>query len=780
MTRPFRQAAAQRRRHGRASAAPRVTTPASARPIGPLAAMLAAALSGGAWAQAAPEPEPKERKETVLPAVRATAGAEPTGKDTVRATTSRIGKGEQPLRDIPQSITVVTEKLLDDRNQDTLKEALKNTAGISFQAAEGGEEDIRLRGFSLQSTGDIFIDGMRDPAFYERDSFNWDRLEVLRGSASLLFGRGSTGGAVNQVSKRPLLMTQHEVALTLGSGRYRRGTGDFNFSLGAEAALRVNAMLTRADDHGVPIDKRGIAPTLRWGIGTRNEFTVGAYYLQNDNGIHYGLPWLTPVGGGTRYEWPTDPENYYGLASDINRTGTTQAFASHVYRLAPGATLITQLRAAQYRRDQRASAVRFAPAAQQPAGQAINAATFGPSTRLNRGTNNKKMDLDAQYLQSDYAGKHRWFGLEHAVQTGVDFARESFDNFGFGLPTGVTLTKPPTTVGTPDDGAAIDESLRTTSVNRTFDAKSAGVYAQDLLRIAPAWKLLAGVRWDKFRGNYHAIAAQGAPTTGNPPTPNPCYTPADTRFARDDSLWSRRFGVLFQPDDAQSYHLSYGTSFNTSGDTYQYDPGTSHTPPEKSRNVELGAKLDLAGGRLTTRMALFHSTKYNERNRDSESVDACNYVLSGKRHAAGFELDLAGRITPAWEVYGSYAFIPNAEVDASSGAAGTEPAGSRPGLTPRHSGTIWTTYMLTPHWRVGGGLNAKSGDRPVGLPATSRVWASRYVSADLMAEYLQGDLSFKANLTNVTDEHYADFIYRGHYVPGKPRTLQLTVAYKFY
>ena len=124
--------------------------------------------------------------------------------------------------------TVVTEKLLDDRNLTTLKESLKQTGGIAFLAAEGGEEDIRLRGFSLQGRGDIFIDGMRDPAFYDRDSFNWDRLEVLRGSASMLFGRGSTGGAVNQVTKQPSLRNFRELALTAGSGENVRALADVN------------------------------------------------------------------------------------------------------------------------------------------------------------------------------------------------------------------------------------------------------------------------------------------------------------------------------------------------------------------------------------------------------------------------------------------------------------------------------------------------------------------------------------------------------------------------
>jgi catecholate siderophore receptor len=755
------------------------------RTLSTLVAALGAPLALPAQtAPPAPADPPPADRAPALPAVRARAAAEPSGKDSVRADTTSIGKGTQELRDVPQSITVVTEKLIDDRNLDTMKDALKNTAGIAFQAAEGGEEDIRLRGFSLQASGDIFIDGMRDPAFYERDSFNWDRLEVLRGSASMLFGRGSTGGAVNQVSKQPWGFTQHEVAFTLGSGGFLRGVADFNLRTGEDTALRINAMANVADHWGVPIDKRGIAPTFRWGIATRDEFKVGAYVLQSENGIHYGLPWLN---NGL---WPTNPKNYYGLASDTNDTGTEQVFGQHLHRFEGGnGELKTRVRAARYHRDQRASAVRFTcasatgtlTAAQTAAGctRPFSADAFGPGTLLNRGTNNKRMEMDTVYAQSDYSGRHKWLALEHEVAAGVDAAHESFDNFALTLPAGVTLTKPRTTVGTPDDGASVDESRRVETVNRTFTAKGFGAYVQDLVRVAPAWKLLAGLRFDRLDGDYHAIAAQGAATTGTPPRPNPCFTPANTRFARSDSLWSRRFGVLFQPTPLQSYHLSYGTSFNTAGDTYQYDTGTANVAPEKSRNIELGARLDSAGGDFTTRLALFHSTKYNERNRDAESVDACNYVLSGKRHAAGFEVDLAGRLTPEWEVFGSYAFIPEARVDSSSGAAGTEAVGSRPGLTPRHSGTIWTTYRVTQRWRVGGGLNARGADRPVGLAAGSAVAAPRFVTADLMAEYVLGELSYKLSLTNVTDKHYADFLYRGHYVPGRPRTLQATLAYRF-
>lgn len=748
----------------------------------PAMAQQAAPAAAPAASAAAPAAGASAPGVTTMSPVKVKAAAEEGGRESYQSTTTRIGKGKQALRDVPQSVTVVTEKLIDDRNVDTMKEALKNTAGISFQAAEGGEEDIRLRGFSLQSTGDIFIDGMRDPAFYDRDSFNWDRLELLRGSASMLFGRGSTGGAVNQVSKQPQLADEHEFATTLGTGNYLRVTGDFNLRTGETAAVRINTMLTQADNDGNKIDNHGIAPSVRWGIGTADEFSLGLYYLENHTGIQYGLPWLTPGASGGDYLWPTDAKNYYGLASDYLRGGTTQGNATHTHRFADGGELRTALRIASYTRDQRASAIRFAPAAQQPGGLAVTSDTFGDDTVLRRsngtGVQAKIMDMDTRYLQSDYSGKFNWGGLAHAVQAGADFAHEEFVNRGLSADS-PTLNKPNTTVGTPDDGAGVDESLRITTPTRTFDMKALGIYVQDLLQVAPKWKVLAGVRLDKLDGRYHAITAQGAPTTGNPPVPNPCYTPADSRSSRQDTLWSKRFGLLYQPSATQSYHVSYGTSFNTSGDTYQYDPGTVNTDPESSRNIELGAKLDSAKGDFSTRVALFHSTKYNERNRDSESVNACNYVLSGERHSAGVELDLTGRITPEWEVYGSYAFIPSAKVDSSSGAAGTESVGSRPGLTPRHSGTIWTTYKVAPKWRIGGGLNARSADRPVGLAANSAIVAPRYITADLMTEFDAGPVVFKLNVTNVTDEHYADMLYRGHYIPGKPRTVQLTSTMKF-
>ena len=715
-------------------------------------------------------PAPAEQS---MATIQVAGEVDEAGKDSLRTTTTSIGKGVQELRDIPQSLTVVTEKLLDDRNLTTLKESLQQTGGIAFLAAEGGEEDIRLRGFSLQGSGDIFIDGMRDPAFYDRDSFNWDRLEVLRGSASMLFGRGSTGGAVNQVAKQPSLRNFRELALTLGSGENLRALADMNVAITDTVALRLNGMFNKSDGYGYGVDKYGVAPSLRFGIGTDNDVTVGAFHLRNDNGIHYGLPWLTPgPATGGDYLWKTPPQDYYGMASDQLSGGTTQGNVVYLRQLGEGATLRTAVRVARYERDQRASAIRFAAAALQPGGLAVTSDTFSDATVLTRGTNLKIMDMDTQYMQSDYSGAHQWFGRRNNILAGVDGANEMFENLGATLPAGVTLTKARTTVGTPDDGARVDESQRLLAANRRFHAQALGLYVQDLLELDSRWKLLGGLRWDRFEGSYRNISVAAPPT-------NVCAVTPATKLSRSDSLLSRRLGMLFEPNAVSTWHVSYGTSFNTSGDTYQYDAGTADVAPESSRNFEFGGKLESFDGHFSSRFSVFHSTKYNERNRDADTVNACNYVLSGKRHVAGADIDLAGRIGERLEVYASYAFIPEAEVDQSSGAPGTEVAGSRPGLTPRHSGTLWATYQLHRRWRIGGGINARSSDVPTGLAAGSPIRAPGYVTADAMLEYATDQLALKFNLTNIANRHFAETLYRGHYVPGRPRTFELTASYEF-
>ena len=716
-------------------------------PLIPLGAMLLAG-SCGALAQTVPDTNKslgtvEVREQAVLP----------EAKTSLRAKRTSVAKGDQAIQDIPQSITVITERLMDDRNLDDFKEVLRNTAGITFQAGETGEEDIRLRGFSLVQSGDIYVDGLRDASIYERDTFNYDRVEILKGSASMLFGRGSTGGVVNQVNKKPFLMDAKEVKTTLGTGNELRVTGDFNLKTGDEAALRLNAMTHQADNWGARVSKQGIAPTYRWGIGSRDEFLVGLYHLQYNNRPNYNHPWI--LSGG-QIQPTLQARDYYGLASDYNRGSASYGTLSHTRRLDDGGEIKTTLRHGLYVRDLWTSAIGF----QAPAPTSVSAIT--PATVLTRSAKGRIGISTTTTLQSDYSNTVTWMGLKHQIVTGVDLSNEDAlrNNSYSGGNSGLT-----TLVGTPNDGAFRADLRGDAPMNR-FNARTLGVYLQDTMALSSTVKLLAGLRHDTFNANY--LTTTGATN------------------ARLDALWSPRLGLMYQPNDRQSYHVSYGTSFNTSGDAYQYavqgpTARVANTPPEESRNLEFGGKFDLFEKRVLLSTSLFYSEKYNERNTDPDTA-ASQELLSGKRHAAGLDVDLAGRITPKWDAFVSWTWIPNARIDESnvalnSSGTGAQVQGDRPGLTPLHSASLWTTYRLTPLLRIGGGLNYRGEQNPEGA---RHVTAKAFTTLDLMAEYLISETAtLKLNVTNLTNELYADSLYRGFYTPGAAPSIQVTLKINF-
>lgn len=728
--------------------------PSTLLPLGALAAGFG--LASGAMAQAAAPAAPAasaaeaSAPENALPVVRAKASAERAGKDDYQAVDTRIGKGKQEIRDIPQSITVMTERLIDDRRIDTLKEALHHTAGISFAATENGtDQDIRLRGFPIATVGDLFIDGMRDPSQYDRDAFNFDRIEVMRGSASMLFGRGSTGGVINQVSKQPRLITENYVETSVGSRDYFRSTGDFNVKTGDDSAFRVNAMITKADNDGAKIDKYGIAPTYRWGIGTADEFSVGAFLLNVDNVPMAGTRWLSGSVPDLK------PGAFYGFASDQLLGKASYGTLSHVHRFNDGGELRTQLRSGTFDRRQWSSTAGFAAG--------TTAANLNDSTVVTRsGLTPRQDQYKTSYLQSDYSNKFNWFGLKHEVLTGVDAASERADRDSAVAGTVPTAAqRPPTTVGRPNDGVSIPNTIQWRN-SSGYKSRSFGAYFQDVVQVAEYWKVVGGLRFDSFKGDFVTIPATGASTTTH----------------LSDSLFSPRLGVLFQPTATSSFHLSYGSSFNTSADTYQYvTPLAANTPPEKSRNLELGAKLDWLEGKLSTSVAIFRSEKYNERNNDQDTAGT-QYLLSGARHSQGIEVDVVGRPAQNWEVYASLSYIPVAKIDKVGSSGNPAQIGPRVGLTPKASGSLWVSYQATPKLRVAGGMNGASRVYPLTVAGANS--APKWVVADAMAEYqLTQQVMMQFNVTNIANKLYGDQLYPGFVVSGAPRTYKLTLGVGF-
>lgn len=714
-----------------------------------LAASLSLTLIGSAvWAQAdtANATQTAQTATESLPEIIVKAPkkeAAPDSKQHYQAVTTTAGKGKQALKDIPQSVTVVTEKLMDDKNADTLKAAMHTVSGIAFEAGEGGAigDLIRLRGFTTR--GDIFQDGMRDIAQYNRDTFNQDRVEILRGSSSMLYGRGSTGGIINQASKQPYLATQHEVEATVGTDNYARLTGDFNIKTGDDAALRINVMKTDADSfrNGPETHRKGIAPTFSWGIGTADEFSVGAYHLSYDDVPDYGFRWLNsrPVNEAV--------DRWYGTDSDYQKDSANYAFVSHTHRFQDGSELKTSFRDGFYKRDLWATTAGVTGV--------TKVSDIKDSTAISRGNQTRAANDNHRFLQTDYTGKANWFGLKHDLLAGGELAKEKTTTYRY---TG-TPAKATTTWGTTGGTAAVDDT-RVKEWNGNFDSLTTGVYAQDTVHLNETWRLLGGLRHDIFEGDYKRL-------TGGP-------------LSRTDRMWSHRVGVMYQPDEHGNYYVSHGTSFNASGDLYQYDDRTANTPPEKSKNIELGAKWDLLNGDLSMRSALFRTIKYNERNTDAASASPTNYLLNAERHTDGIEFEAAGRVSSKLELFTSVAFqrgvIDKSGDPAINGSQAKE--GKTSGLTPRLSGSIWATYQVNDNWRLGIGADGMSDRVPAAAENGTNV-APGYIKADALIEYTTMDYKVKLNLNNLFNKVYVDGVYRGFTVWGPTRGAQLSLAKTF-
>ncbi len=724
----------------------------------------------------------------------------------------RSAKTKQLAKDIPQAITTVTEQLMLDSNSDTMKSALRHVAGLTFNSGEGGRigDNIMLRGF--YSFGDLYLDGIRDVAQYNRETFHVEQIDVLRGSAAMLFGRGQAGGVINRVSKQPGLVDRTEVSTTVGSDKYVRVTADANKVIGANMALRIGAMKTDTESsrNGVESRREGIAPTLRWGIGTADEFSLGFLYLTTDNVPDYGVPFVSRVLTSpiTRTEVTRRPidvpaSRFYGTSSDYERNDTEITTGIWTHRFSPDTELRTVLRHADYDRDLWAVAPRLPNGA--------TSANVTDTTVITRGRQARGGEEQTITLQSDLTTKFAFAGMKHEALVGIELLREEADRWAY---TSTNVTAPNTTVGNPDPGDAVPAAYgnRIRFNPAGYEGDSVGLYAQDQIEFLPQWKVLLGFRHDRMDADYHTLNST---------------TLATTDFKLKYNEWSWRSGLLYQPTDLSTYYLAWSDSFNPTADLYQLNNAIRYDA-ERSRTVELGMKWELFDGALSVRAALYRATKFNERNTDLEQSTSA--VLSKERHTDGIELEAAGRITPNWEVFGGVALM-RAEIDeqfegdylgtfaqVSGGAfaAGQAANSARPvyrgrynpysvGATPRNTPdwtfNLWTTWRFTPAFRAGAGIEAKGSRLAYAIGqcdsatqnAGTGLWsynacapiaqgrAPSFFRTDLMFAYEQPRYDVKLNVLNVFNKRYYEALYEngGFAVPGTERAYQLTATLRF-
>ncbi len=667
-----------------------------------------------------------------------------------RAPSAASPKFTEPLRDVPQTITVIPANVMQQQGAVTLRDVLRNVSGITFQAGEGGVpagDQLTIRGFSART--DMFVDGVRDFGGYSRDAFNLEQVEVAKGPSSAIAGRGSTGGAINQISKAPNLVDSYTGTIGVGNASARRTTLDINQpieGLGHGAAFRINAMWTDTEvpsRDAVSAERWGIAPSLAFGLGTSTRLTLSYFHLSQDNLPEYGLPWV-PANTNPELEAysngmpPVDQSNFYGLRNrDYEDTLTRLGTVVLDHDFTSSLSLRNLARYGTTERDSVITAPRFA--------------SVNTSTAINRQLQSRDMTDDIVANQTNLTARFGTGGLQHALVTGAEVSAESSENFARSGPTA-----PQADLFNPNPDDPYPGPITRTGARTLGEATSAAVYAFDTVNITEHWELTGGLRWDRFDVDYESVAATGELT----------------ELDRTDRMVSWRAGGVYKPRFNGSVYFGYGTSLNPSAEGLALSTATVDLDPERTRTYELGTKWDTPDSRASFNAAVFRTEKTNARTPGLNPGDPPT-VLAGKLVVDGVELGVSGRLTDRWTTFGTVSFL-QSDIAASNTADELDNALA---LTPERTFNIWTTYALPMRISVGGGVQYMDS---VFRNATNAASVPSYWLVNALASYeVNTHLTLRMNANNLANEEYVDRVGGGHYIPGPGRQVMISADVKY-
>jgi catecholate siderophore receptor len=643
------------------------------------------------------------------------------------------------LQDTPQSITVVPLEVMREQAAFSLRDALRNVTGVSIAAGEGGGaqgDNLTLRGFSARN--DIFVDGIRDFGQYTRDTFNLESVEVLKGPSAVMFGRGSTGGAINQVSKSPSLQPGRTFSLTSGYGPTVRGTVDVNQPLGDTSALRLNLLgyyNDVVDRDEIWLSRFGIAPAYTVGLGTPTQFSAYFYYTHDEGTPDYGFPYVS----GTVPDVPRG--NNYGLANqDFERDDVYILTLRLDHAFSDAIKMRNALRVAYYHRE---------AAVSPPANPVVPAGTPLSLITVTRG-HTERDEHDSNFTeQTDFTFRFDTWGLKHTLIAGVEFSYEISDVTRWGF------TNIPTTNLIFPDPLRPTDMGRTTNFRGRTEAFNFGAYFVDEIAITQWLKIMGGLRFDHFDTDFENKFLR-------------------QEFSQINNEFSPRAALIVQPTPQQNYYFSYGTSFNPSAEGLALAINTTSAEPEKNVSYEIGAKWDLFGSRLAVATAVFQIDKTNARTTDPALGVMVN---EGTQRVRGFEVSGAGTILPRWNIFAGYTFLDSEVVESLDIVTGIPVEGKEIPNVARHTATLWTTWDITDQWQVGGGAFYSSRRFANNINTIEVPW---YARGDVTVAYRPvKSFELRANIINVSDERYTDGVHPSHAIPGTARTYLLTGTWSF-
>ncbi|GAB2787542.1 catecholate siderophore receptor Fiu [Dyella kyungheensis] len=699
-------------------------------------------------------------------------------------------KYTQPILDTTQTINVISKDLFLQQGATTLTEALRNSPGVgTFYVGENGTtstgDAIYMRGFD--TSGSIFVDGVRDLGTISRDVFNTESVEVIKGPASTDNGRTAPTGAVNMVSKQPELGNGVSASLSYGSADQRRVTADWNQVVSNTSAFRLNVM---GQDFGVPgrdkveNNRWGVAPEFAFGLGTATRVYIDYLHIKQNNVPDGGVPTIGLPG----YSSPdpkrpfladapeVDSSNFYGTTADHDHVTADMFTVRLEHDFNEQMAFHNTLRWGRTFEDYLLTSFM---------GSAANLLTPNPNdpSTWTIARSNPTFKHQSNRILTDQANLTWNFetgAITHNLSTGIELTQEKATTIGYVAMNGTTW--PAANLYDPNwDVKGLVYGQNGAYTDGQTDTASAYVF--DTLKFGEHWQVNAGTRMDHYTTDYSSTVACGArngPVCGTLPTGTVVQGLTTTT---GDNLWNWKLGVLYKPVPYGSFYVNYAVSAEPpGGNTLTLSSSTNsldnpNLEPERARTYEIGTKWELLDQRILLTGALYQTTVSNDLVQDPVTL---LYYQIGKKRVQGVELSAVGKITENWAVSAGFTTM-NASV--LSGSAVAQDGSSDLAYTPKKAFTSWTSYQLPFGLTIGGGARyngemLRGTDGAIGTPA----YTEAYWVFDAMASYpVSKNFDLRLNVYNLFDKDYVAAINKSgyRYTPGTPRSAMITANVRF-
>jgi len=691
-----------------------------------------------------------------------------------------------PIIDVPQMINSISSETLRERQITSLEQALRNVAGVTTQVGEGGAlngDQFNIRGQSAKN--DIFTDGLRDFGVFTRDAFNYESVEVLKGSSSTALGRGVTGGAINTTSKQPHMSDFFSATGGYGSGDYGRITVDANKGLTDTIGVRLNFMVhdqDAVDRDEVYARRWGFAPAIGFGLGTNTSFTLIYFHQEEDKLVDYGVPFAETVDTGDVElpvtEFGVPRSTWYGFPGDEDDVVVNTLTAKFAHQANDWLSITSDTKLGVYKRHFRQTV----PGCRddENCGDDLIAGAPSPLSRTTprgayRQTTKGIQNVTALTVEKPLGAMRNELvaGWDISYQTNdrSDDARPDPYFQDLFTPVRSPLPAYPSVVYRQRDTRATDISF----------------FIDDRLWLTPQFSINAGIRYQHYKVKDELIDfftnTGGALTTCNGVTGATAACAADTKATHD--LWSPKVSAIFEPSKNMTFYATYSKALNPPGNSVAngdtIDASDRFLNPESTETFDLGAKFSLFHKRLLIQTAVYQINRKNSVEEDPANPGTFFSSSEPRQRLRGFELGMSGLVTPDFLVNVNYSYI-DAEIRGavSSGAIDPTVIGNQVRYVPEHALSAWASYKPVEGplkgLEVGGGMNYQS---KVYVNVANSQAVPAYTSFDALVAYNFGNFRLAVNGYNLSDELYYAQVNGSRVVPAAGRAFVATLGVAF-